>query len=399
MFVVFDIGQKVPIKIWLKDRNAIEANCLEQAMNLSRHPSVVLPVVLLPDVHKGKGMTVGGTICCQDIIPHAIGSDIGCGMFFVKTNIDAGIFASMSELRSLIDEVKSQIPVGFEHRKNKIEWVGFNEMPNITILKQEMESAKTQLGTLGSGNHFLEFQKDEDNKLCIMIHSGSRNLGSKICKHYNDIAIKLNEKYHSQAPKEWELAFLPIDSVEGQEYIKAMNFALDFAKENRTIMANIIMDILRNRFSNIEFYDIVNAHHNYAALEHHFGRDVWVHRKGAIRVRKDEMGIIPGSMGTKSYIVKGIGNELSYYTASHGAGRPDSRNSANKRITLEMAEKSMEGIVHDRPSQIQRGELKGQLNFSEYPDAYKNIDVVIADESDIIQVVKTLKPVGVIKGE
>ncbi len=371
----------------------LEDSCIEQAINLSKHPSVVLPVVLMPDTHTGYGMPIGGVIGCKDIIPNAVGVDIGCGMIFRNTKLDANSF-SKQDLRNMAEKIKSVIPTGFNHRKEAIEWEEFDDPPATRIVLDELDSAKHQLGTLGGGNHFIELQKDENNELHIMIHSGSRNLGFKICKEYNKIAAELNNDWHSSVPSEWELAFLPIHSEEGQNYIQSMDFALKFAKENRRIMMEEIFKALE-----INFYDELDIHHNYAVQENHLGKNVWIHRKGAIRVQKNELGIIPGSMGTNSFIVEGIGNILSYNSASHGAGRNESRTSASERITQEEADKSMEGIIYDRWSKIQRGRLKGKLDFSECPLAYKDIHRVISDESDIVKVVKTLTPIAVIKGE
>jgi tRNA-splicing ligase RtcB len=230
-----------------------------------------------------------------------------------------------------------------------------------------------------------------------MIHSGSRHLGNVIARFYNGRAVELNRKWHSNIPNK-DLAFLPVNTQEGQDYIKDMNFALDYAKENRRIIMERYIAAFQSVYEAAEFGNQVNIHHNYAALESHFGKDVWVHRKGATSAKLDETGIIPGSMGTSSYIVKGLGNIESFMSCSHGAGREMGRMQATRTLTPEECDKAMDGIVYDRWSKVKRGKTKGMYDLSEAPQAYKNIDAVIEAEQDLIKPIVKLRPLGVVKG-
>ena len=223
-----------------------------------------------------------------------------------------------------------------------------------------------------------------------MIHSGSRNFGLKIAEHYNKLAIELNKKWHSQVPEEWDLAFLPVNSEEGQSYIREMQYAVDFAFANRKLM----MDNIKNIFSeitNCEFDEMINIAHNYAKLEHHFGKNVWVHRKGATLADEGTIGIIPGSQGTKSYLVKGKGNIQSFKSCSHGAGRKMGRNQAQKNLNLEeeIAKLDSQGILHA---------IRGVKDLDEASGAYKDIDVVMKNQEDLVEILVELTPLGVIKG-
>jgi tRNA-splicing ligase RtcB len=259
---------------------------------------------------------------------------------------------------------------------------------------------------LGGGNHFIELQRNEKDNLCIMLHSGSRNIGYKTCDLYSKIAKEFNEKYNPEIDPKWNLASLPIDSKEGIEYIKAMNFCMEFAKQNRFLMMerikNITFNLIKkytsiNNLSNIEIGLEVNIHHNYANLENHFGKDVWIHRKGATSALKDQLGIIPGSMGTSSYIVKGLGNENSFKSCSHGAGRVMGRNDASRRLTKTQCDKDMEGIVFKGWTKHSTKKMKGKTDLGEAPRAYKDIDMVIESQLDLIEPIMKLKPIGVVK--
>jgi tRNA-splicing ligase RtcB len=364
----------------------------------------------MPDTHQGYGMPIGGVIACENaVIPNTVGVDIGCGMGYIKTSIPAKIIkeakanSGVPLLREIIRTIDRVIPTGFSHNKDPQEWTGFDNAPEVPIIQRELNSARYQLGTLGGGNHFIEFQEAEDGSFCFMIHSGSRNFGYQICKAYNEMAKAMNEKWHSEAKSEWDLAFLPIDSDMGQEYIGAMNYALEFARENRHRMMQKVVNIT---FNYIDKYlgqikkDIVrevNVHHNYASQESHFGRNVWVHRKGAIRMRIGDIGVIPGSMGTSSYVVSGKSNADSFCSASHGAGRRMGRAEASRRITEEEANKSMEGIYFNGWGKIDRGKEMGYPDLGEAPGAYKNIDAVIMNENDLIEIIEKVKPLAVVK--
>jgi tRNA-splicing ligase RtcB len=260
------------------------------------------------------------------------------------------------------------------------------------IVGGEFSNALKSLGTLGGGNHFIEIQKGSDGHIWIMIHSGSRNLGKQVADHYNKIAIDLNEKWHSAVPKEWELAFLPVESDEGQAYLREMQYCVDYALANRKLMMERIMEIFGKVFpSPMLCLQFINIAHNYVAKEKHLGRDVWVHRKGATLASLETVGIIPGSQGTRSYIVQGKGNIHSFKSCSHGAGRRMGRKEAERTLNLEEEIKKLDdqGILHG---------IRGIHQLDEAAGAYKDIDMVIKNQSDLVEVLVELQPLGVVKG-
>lgn len=381
--------------MWL---NEIEDGALEQAKNLANLPFVFKHIAIMPDSHQGYGMPIGGVLATKDvIIPNAVGVDIGCGMCAVRTNLTE---IDTETLKIVMGEIRKAIPVGF----NKHELPQDNEfeckyMPHPEgrpekewpICLREFDNATKSIGTLGGGNHFIEIQKGSDGYIWIMIHSGSRNLGKQVADHYNKIAIELNEKYHSNVPKEWELAFLPINSEEGQLYLKEMQYCVDFALANRKLMIARIMDIFIAKTNCAGFDDIINIAHNYASLEKHFGHEVWIHRKGATLATKDTIGIIPGSQGTKSYIVRGKGNIFSFQSCSHGAGRKMGRKEAERSLSLEEEIKKLDdqGIIHA---------IRGVKELDEAPGAYKDINIVMKNQDDLVDIMVELTPLGVIKG-
>ncbi len=391
---------KVPVKSWCKD---IEAGAIEQIKNLARLPFIFRQVAIMPDCHQGYGMPIGGVIATKGvIIPNAVGVDIGCGMSAFNTGIKD---FTIDNLKNILGKIRENIPVGMKHRDVACD---HSEMPEYKcvyapkICDREFESARKQLGTLGGGNHFIELQKDEEGCLWVMIHSGSRNLGKQVAEHYNKIAIALNEKYWSCVPKEWQLAFLPEDSQEAQYYLGEMQFCLDFAYRNRKKMMLEILDIIQNvmvdsygpcEFDGMEFSEsgIINIHHNFVAKENHFGQNVWVHRKGATQAYDEQIGIIPGSQGTHSYIVKGLGNDESFKSCSHGAGRKMSRTAAQKNLNLDDEREKLDsqGILHA---------IRGKDDLDEAPGAYKDINEVMESQKDLVSIVHTLTPLAVVKG-
>ncbi|WP_321494706.1 RtcB family protein [uncultured Desulfobacter sp.] len=390
---------KVPIKSWCKD---LEGPALDQAEDLARHPVVFHHVALMPDCHMGYGMPIGGVIAAKDaVIPNAVGVDIGCGMGSVGTNIPVSE-ASREKIRDIVERVKETVPCG-EGNAHKIpqEWDGLDDIDAYEdrgwYSAHVRALALKNLGTLGGGNHFIEIQAGDDDLVWLMIHSGSRHLGNVIARYYNDIAMVLNRTWCIDTPGK-DLAFLPTDTPEGQNYIKDMNFALSYARVNR----KRIMDRFREAFSHVfaetRFSDEINIHHNYACLENHFNTNVWVHRKGATSARKGEIGIIPGSMGTPSYLVEGLGNPESFMSCSHGAGRVMGRMQATRSLTPEACDKAMQGIVYDRWSKVRKGKTKGMYDLGEAPQAYKNIEDVIKSELDLIRPIKKFYPLGVVKG-
>lgn len=411
---MFVIGEKEkdlkPIKIWLKSAEDIEETCLEQAHHLAALPFLKNWVALMPDTHTGKGMPIGGVIATDGvIIPHAVGSDIGCGMIFIQTDLKAELLKETmtpngSLLQALIGGIGRNVPVGPNHHNKMQPSVVLDEamrhiekyMKAPTLLPQ-IEDAYYQIGTLGGGNHFIEFQEDEVGYVGIMIHTGSRHLGKLIGDYFDDVAKALNKKWYSKVPEEYELAFLPVMSEEGRLYLEYMNLALDFAEENReAILKRVIeeLDKLVQRHLNqiISYSNKLNVHHNYAAMELHGGKNVWVHRKGAISARAGEMGIIPGAMGSYSYIVEGKGNAESFNSCSHGAGRVYSRTKAKELY-------SVETVICDLKAQ---GVVLGKSNKKDVAEecrfAYKNIDEVIENQLDLITPIKKLRTIGVIKG-
>lgn len=384
-----DTTQKLPIKLWLDD---IEDGALEQAKNLANLPFAYHHIAIMPDSHQGYGMPIGGVMATQDVVvPNAVGVDIGCGMCAVKTSLTE---IDTETLKKIMGEIKKVIPLGFDHQKEAQDKKLMPGSETTEIIFNEYENALTQLGTLGGGNHFIEIQKGSDGYVWIMIHSGSRNLGFKVAHYYNKLAQELNLKWFSNIPPfkgEDGLAFLPVDTIEGQNYIKEMSYCVEFALANRKLMMNRIMAIFEILNKTVDFEPMINIAHNYASLEHHFGKDVWVHRKGATLARKDTIGIIPGSQGTKSYIVKGKGNPESFESCSHGSGRMMGRKQAQRTLNLNEEIKKLEdqGIVHS---------IRGVKDLDEASGAYKPIDKVMANQTDLVDILVELTPLAVIKG-
>ncbi len=373
---------KIPIKSWATD---IEEGALLQAENLSNLPFAFNHIAIMADVHEGYGMPIGGVLACKEmIIPNAVGVDIGCGVMAVKTDLTN---IRKEDIKKTIDTAYKLIPVGFKHHKKPQKWDGFNNIPDTKIFRQELESARHQLASIGSGNHFCSIEKGSDDHIWLMIHSGSRNLGYKVANHYNKVAKKLIEK-SNLIPKSFDLAPLSINSEEGKEYFEAMNFCLDFARANRELIFGLFYGIFQEMTGSKNILQKIDIHHNYAAIESHYEEEVIIHRKGATRAKKGELGIIPGSMGTSSYIVEGLGNPESFMSCSHGCGRVLGRKQANRVFTEETANRAMEGIY-----------FKGwKGDYSEAPMAYKDIEEVIHNQRDLIKPLFKLSPLGVMKG-
>jgi tRNA-splicing ligase RtcB len=380
---------RIPIKSWCKD---IEPGALKQAINLTRLPFVYGHVALMADCHEGFGMPIGGVIACKDVIvPNAVGVDIGCGMCAVQTDLAVSSITAET-VRTILNRICGLIPLGFDHHKKTQDWHGFHNAPDIAVIQRELDSARKQLGTLGGGNHFIEIQAGSDGHVWLMIHSGSRNFGYKIAGEYHAKALKYCQQHNFELPDK-DLAFLPMDNLLAQEYKTAMDYALAFAAENRQRMKQVCAEQLQYE-TRCSFLSEINIHHNFAAEETHYGRTLVVHRKGATRAAKGCDGIIPGSMGTSSYIVRGLGNPDSFLSSSHGAGRVMGRNDANRRLTYEQVRLAMKGIVFDT---WPRGK-KGKIDLSEAPQAYKDIDAVMEAQKDLVETVVKLRPLGVVKG-
>jgi len=382
--------EKLPIKLWIDE---LEEGALEQAKNLANFPFAVKHIALMPDCHQGFGMPIGGVMATREVIvPNAVGVDIGCGMCAVQTSLE-GI--SRKEFTDIMSGIRSRIPLGHKHHKKARDRsrMPTEEPPgDLPVVSREYESATRQLGTLGGGNHFIEMQKGSDGQIWIMVHSGSRNIGKQVADHYNRLAIKLNEEWDSPVPRAHQLAWLPLDSREGRLYIREMDYCLSFAFASRKLMMDQIIQVFRSFFgAQFKTAPMINIAHNYAAFETHFGMEVVVHRKGATKAAKDTTGIIPGSQGAHSYIVRGKGNKDSFESCSHGAGRVMGRKEAIRTLNLgdEIRKLDQKGIIHA---------IRTQRDLDEASTAYKDISQVMKLQSDLVVVLTELSPLAVIKG-
>ena len=381
-----------PVKIWTND---VEESAMRQIENLTTLPFLHHHLAIMPDVHAGMGMPIGGVLACDGaVIPNAVGVDIGCGMCAVKTNWKMEDLPPHVIRKEIMKGIRARIPLGMEHHKEAQDAKYLpqgHDIDKMEIVKRRQHSILHEVGTLGGGNHFIELQKDEEGNLWIMIHSGSRNLGKQVGDYYNKIAASLNEKWHSVVSPEIRLPFLPHGTREFGAYWNEMKYCIDFALCNRKLMMERIQEVIADSLKGIEFEPMINIAHNYAAFEHHFGKDVIVHRKGATLAREGVIGIIPGSQGTASYIVEGLGNPDSFCSCSHGAGRVLSRKAAIKTLDMDAEVRNLEakGIIHA---------IRCQDDMQEASGAYKDIDTVIANESDLVKVKTKLLPIAVIKG-
>lgn len=324
-----------PVKMWA---NMCDATAWQQISNLCSLPFVFRHLALMPDLHGGKGMPIGTVLATKDVvIPNAVGVDIGCGMCAVKTNIKVETIEQEVLRKKIMRGIRKQIPLGMEHHKEAQEekyMPANHDVDSMTIVKRQYVSATKQVGTLGGGNHFIELQRDDEGWLWIMIHSGSRNLGKQVCDYYSRVAMILNERYFSSVKPELNLPFLPLKTKEFNEYWSEMQYCIDFGLCNRNLIMQRIEEVISDSIPNVEFEPMINITHNYAAWETHFDEACIVHRKGATSAKMGEIGIIPGSQGTSSYIVEGLGNPLSFMSCSHGAGRVMSRTEAVKSLNL-----------------------------------------------------------------
>ena len=381
-----------PVKIWTDN---VEESAMRQIENLTTLPFLFHHLAIMPDVHAGMGMPIGGVLACKDaVIPNAVGVDIGCGMCAVKTNWKMENITPEVLRKKIMRGIRKRIPLGMDHHKEPQDEAFLptgHDIDKTVIVKQRQISITKEVGTLGGGNHFIELQKDEEGTLWIMIHSGSRNLGARVGEHYNNIARDLNEKWHSVVKPELRLSFLPRGTKEFEMYWNEMRFCIDFALCNRRLMMQRIEEVIADALPGIEFEPMINIAHNYAAFEHHYGEDVIVHRKGATQAREGIVGIIPGSQGTASYIVEGLGNPESFCSCSHGAGRVMSRSAAIKTLDMaaEVAQLEAKGIVHA---------IRCQDDMQEASGAYKDIETVIKNELDLVKIKTRLLPIAVIKG-
>ncbi|MBR5170141.1 MAG: RtcB family protein [Muribaculaceae bacterium] len=381
-----------PVKIWT---DYVEETAMQQIENLCSLPFLFHHLAIMPDVHAGMGMPIGGVLACVDaVIPNAVGADIGCGMCAVKTNWRVEDIPTDVLRKQIMNAIRERIPVGMMHHEERQDERFLpqgHDIDKLAVVKAQYISAQRQVGTLGGGNHFIELQRDEGGILWIMIHSGSRNLGMQVGEHYNKLAAMLNERWHSVVKPELHLAFLPLRTQEFKDYWAEMQYCVEFALCNRRLMMERIQEVLADALPGIEFEPMINIAHNYAAWENHYGKNVIVHRKGATLAREGIIGIIPGSQGTASYIVEGLGNPESFNSCSHGAGRLMSRSAAVKTLSLEDEVKKLDdqGIVHA---------IRSQRDLEEAAGAYKDIEQVINNELDLVAIKTRLLPVAVIKG-
>ena len=379
-----------PVKVWTED---VEPEAMQQLRNIARLPFVhPHGVVAMPDVHYGIGATVGSVIASdRAIIPAAVGVDIGCGMNAVRTSLTASdLPASLTTLRHAIER---DVPLGAGGQHRSGEWTDAGlarGLARITARHPALarNQAPAQLGSLGSGNHFIELCVDENQDVWAMLHSGSRGVGNLIGRYFIERAKRVVESKSITVPDS-DLAWFDDGTKDFADYVEAVHWAQDYALENRRRMMGVVLKALHRTVKPFEVtQEAINCHHNYVGRERHFGRDVWVTRKGAIRAREGELGIIPGSMGQRSYIVRGKGSCDSYHSCSHGAGRRMSRKAARKHFT-----------VADLRAQTQGVECrKDDAVLDEIPAAYKDIDAVMQNQRDLVDVVHTLKQVLCVKG-
>ena len=393
---IFSDNLKVPVKVWTND---IDLVSIEQLRNVASLPFVFRHVAAMPDVHAGMGATIGSVIATKGaVIPAAVGVDVGCGMLAAKTNLRKEMFDAR-DLGQLMTEILNRVPVGREQRKK--DQIRTNacepfESPLAEILVKEPEMLKpmvrsdwrAQLGTLGSGNHFIELTADEDGCLWIMLHTGSRGVGNIMASFFISKAKELSKTSGEVLP-DINLASLKEGTEEFDLYMKAVHWAQAYAMTNRQVILDDVLEAVRVLRPEVSLEgEIVNCHHNYVALETHFGETVWVTRKGAIRAGLGEKGIIPGSMGARSYIVEGLGNPESFCSSSHGAGRKMSRTEAKKHFTLEDLEKQTQNVVCRKDVGV----------IDEIPGAYKSIEEVMLNQSDLTKTLHELRQVLCVKG-
>lgn len=383
--------ERLPIKMWL---GAAEEGSLAQARNLANLPFAFRQICLMPDTHQGYGMPIGGVLATKNVIvPNAVGVDIGCGMCAVKTNIQSETLTP-EKLKAVMKGVRAMIPLGFDHHKERQDESLMPQnfdIEKLPIVKNQYLSALKQIGTLGGGNHFIELQKDENGTLWVMVHSGSRNIGLKVAEHYNKLAKWQNALWFSEVDPKWDLAFLPFQTETARLYYQEMQYCIAFAFANRRLMMERIQEVMSDEISGIDYAPMINIAHNYAAWEEHFGEKVIVHRKGATSAFAGQVGIIPGSQGTKSYIVEGLGNPESFMSCSHGAGRVMSRAKAIRELNLEEEKRKLDqqGIIHS---------IRGKSDLEEAASAYKDIAQVMDFQRDLVVVKTELSPLAVIKG-
>lgn len=389
--------QRVPVKIWTDD---VDERSRQQLANIASMPFIHHHVAAMPDVHLGIGATVGSVIATHKaIIPAAVGVDIGCGMVAARLSLTANGLDEKS-LKKVFEQISRDVPVGKgQHKDDRVLVAAVSPFePGLKVLTdRHPELLKTfgkfskwmnQMGTLGGGNHFIEVCLDESNQVWVMLHSGSRGIGNAIADYFIKLARKDMERWMIQLPDR-DLAYFPEGSEYFADYVEAVHWAQDYAFANRQAMLELVLKGLEKHLPPFTVTtEAVNCHHNYVAMEHHYGADVWVTRKGAIRAREGDLGIVPGSMGARSFIVRGKGNRESFCSSAHGAGRRMSRTEAAKVFSEADLERQTAGVICRKD--------KGVID--EIPGAYKDIDAVMANQKDLTEILHTLKQVVCVKG-
>lgn len=389
MRVINDEGSR-PIKVWTTD---VEESAMQQLRNMAKMPFIAgNGVACMPDVHAGIGATIGTVIATDKaIIPAAVGVDIGCGMNAIRLSLQAADLPD--SLLAIRNQIERDVPLGTGgNHQNADRHEGLTNGLDRILAKHPGLASKNvwgQIGTLGSGNHFIELCLDENQDVWIMLHSGSRGTGNMIGRYFIEKAKKRMEQYFITLP-DGDLAYFPEETDGFNDYVEAVLWAQDYALENRKRMMELVLAALKRHigkaFSITQ--EAINCHHNYVEKENHFGRNLWVTRKGAIRARVGDLGIIPGSMGAKSFIVRGKGHPESYCSCSHGAGRKMGRKQAERVFTLDDLKAQTAGVECRKDAAV----------IDEIPGAYKDIDEVMANQSDLVEIVHTLKQVMCVKG-
>ena len=404
-YEVFQSEGAVPIKSWTRGV-PFEAAAREQVERTAKLPFVHKWVAVMPDVHQGIGATVGSVVAThRAVIPAAVGVDIGCGMMAVKTSLRASQLPDqLAELRSSIE---AAVPHGRSDNGGRNDKGAWSQLPDATCqawaeLKGGYDAILAQhpklnrgahvghLGTLGTGNHFIEICLDEQDHVWFMLHSGSRGVGNRIGTHFIELAKADMRRWFIHLPDQ-DLAYFAEGSEHFDDYISAVGWAQEYARVNRELMMQAVLAAVRATGSLPPFeasLEAVNCHHNYVAREHHYGQNVLVTRKGAVRARRGDLGIIPGSMGARSHIVRGLGNPESFHSCSHGAGRVMSRTEAKRRFSVDDHVAATAGVECRKDADV----------IDETPAAYKSIDLVMQAQRDLVEVVYTLKQVVCVKG-
>ncbi|MBB5084372.1 RtcB family protein [Nonomuraea endophytica] len=388
-------GTRRPIRMWAEPES-VDPQAMQQLRNVA-NLEWVHGVAVMPDVHHGKGATVGSVVAMKDAVsPAAVGVDIGCGMTAVKTSYKSSQLPD--NLAYLRGKLERAVPVGFGHHKLPVDpdkvrglktsgweafWKGFDELA--TQVRARRERAEVQMGTLGGGNHFLEVCADDEQYVWVVLHSGSRNIGKELAEHHIGVARGLS---HNQGLVDRDLAVFLGSTPEMDAYRRDLFWAQDYARRNRAVMMGLVCDVLSRHLPDITYDQPISCHHNYVAEERYDGVDVLVTRKGAIRAGSGDLGIIPGSMATGTYIVKGLGNAAAFNSASHGAGRKMSRTKAKKTFTVKDLQEQTFGVECRKDAGI----------VDEIPGAYKDLEAVMAAQTDLVQVVAHLRQLICVKG-